>query len=377
MKTNLLRHDGTNWKVKGGKPATPDVVLAFLSPKLTNMSASFDALRRVFPRSIVVGCSTGGEIYEDDALENSAAGVAISFDDETSSAKLASALQDKPEDSYETGASLARQLAGDDLAGVFVISDGLLVNGTRLIAGLQSVLGKDIPINGGLAGDGADFAATSVGANNEMQSGQVALIGFYGKALKMHDGCYAGWDEFGHERTVTRSKDNVLYELNGKPALDIYKRYLGDEAKDLPGSALLYPLKIYKPGTQNHELIRSVIGVDEEAKSLIFAGDVPEGYHARLMVGNSDNLVTGAENAAKSIPKCDPDNSVALLVSCIGRFLVLGPRSYEEVTEVRDILGGIPQVGFYSYGEISTHNKSGQCDLHNQTMTITVLEEAA
>ena len=263
------------------------------------------------------------------------------------------------------------------LLGCSWFSDGLLVNGSKLIKGLQSILGTNIPINGGLAGDSADFTMTKVGANNAMQSGQIALIGFYGKHLKMHDGCFSGWDEFGHERTITRSKDNVLYELNGKPALDIYKRYLGEEAKDLPGSALLYPLKIYEPGAKTHELIRSVIGVNEEDKSLIFAGDVPENYNARLMVGNSDNLVTGAENAAKSIPKCDPKNSVALLVSCIGRFLVLGPRSYEEVTEVSDILNGIPQVGFYSYGEISAHHKSGTCDLHNQTMTITVLEEAA
>ncbi len=377
MRTNLLRHDGKRWKLKGAKPSAPDVVLAFLSPSLPNMAGEFDTLRAIFPDSIVVGCSTSGEIYEDDVREQTGSGIAISFDGDNASAKLASAVQTNATDSFQTGMSLAKELKNDDLVGIFIISDGLKVNGSQLILGLQGVLGPNIPINGGLAGDNADFGETFVGANNTMTSGQVAIIGFYGNGLKMHSGSFAGWNDFGHVRTITRAKDNVLYELNEQPALDIYKKYLGEEAKDLPGSALLYPLNIYHPDEPDHDLIRSVIGVNEDDKSLIFAGDIPEGYSARLMVGSPDNLIAGAGKAAQAISACDPQNSVALLVSCIGRFLVLGQRTYEETEEVSEVLGAIPQAGFYSYGEISSHYKTGRCDLHNQTMTITILEEAA
>ena len=373
MQTSLLWHDTKSWKVKGKKPDSPDLVLAFISPAMADMHGKFDTLRRIFPTSIVVGCSTGGEIFQGEVSEGGATGTAITFD--KTKVKLARALLEAPEQSFETGVSLAQDLAADDLSGVFVLSDGLLVNGSGLIDGLQSVFGTDIPISGGLAGDGPDFGTTYVGANNAMVSGQVAIIGFYGDALKMHSGSFAGWDDFGPERIITKSKDNILYELNGQPALDLYKKYLGEEAADLPGSALIYPLKIYSEDTKEHDIIRTVVGIDEEAKSMIFAGNVPENKRARLMVGNFDNLIAGADTAAKSLANCDPDNSVALLVSCIGRHLLLGSRTYEEADAVKEVLGKMPQVGFYSYGEISAHHVSGRCDLHNQTMTIAVLEE--
>ncbi len=377
MRTNLLSHDGKSWSLKGDRLDNPDLVLAFLSPSLENMTAEFDVLRSSFPSSIVVGCTTSGEIFEDDVRDESAAGIALSFDKDSSRVQLARGTQTDADSSFETGARLATELQGDDLAGVFIISDGLLVNGSQLILGLQSVFDHKVIINGGLAGDNADFATTLVGANNTMTSGQIAIIGFYGTSLKLHSSSFAGWDDFGHVRTITRAKDNVLYELNDRPALDIYKKYLGEEADNLPGSALLYPLNIYHVDEPEHEIIRSVIGINEEDKSLIFAGDIPEGYKARLMVGSPDNLIAGAGRAAQDIARYDPENAVALLVSCVGRFLVLGQRSYEEAEEVSEVLGAIPQVGFYSYGEISPHHRTGRCDLHNQTMTITVVEELA
>ncbi len=378
MKSALLLHDGLNWKIKGKKPDAPDLVLAFLSADLPDMAVQFDFLRKAFKHAIVVGCSTSGEIFEDNVSTDKAAGVIISF--EQTKTALARTEIDDPKHSFEAGARLANDLPedmGGALAGVYVISDGLLVNGTELVAGMQSMLGDEIPLSGGLAGDADRFGKSYVGANNSMRLGQIAAIGFYGHNVKLLNSSVSGWNEFGHERVITRASDNILYELNYEPALDIYKRYLGEDAKDLPKSALLYPLKIYKPGYKEHELIRSVVGIDEEEKSLIFAGNMPEGYNARLMLGNSDDLVTGAERAARALPDINPEKSVALLVSCIGRLLVMGPRAYEEVLEVKDCLQNTPQIGFYSYGEISPNRKSGRCDLHNQTMAITIITEDA
>jgi hypothetical protein len=182
---------------------------------------------------------------------------------------------------------------------------------------------------------------------------------------------------------VTRSEGNVLFELDGKPALDLYERYLGDEADGLPGTALLYPLKIWQNDRPDTDLVRTVLAIDREARSMTFAGDIPQGWAAQLMRGNHERLVAGAEQAATlamaglAAPAGDGD-SLALLVSCVGRRLLMGQRTADEVDAVQRRLG--PQVrciGFYSYGELAPRASTGVCELHNQTMTVTVLTEAA
>ena len=110
---------------------------------------------------------------------------------------------------------------------------------------------------------------------------------------------------------------------------------------------------------------------------MIFAGDVPQDAVAQLMRGHFDRLIEGAAQAALAAKSANGGSEhLAILVSCIGRKLLLGERIVEEVEAVTATLDeGTAITGFYSYGEISPHPESGRCELHNQTMTITVLSE--
>jgi hypothetical protein len=324
-------------------------------------------------------CSTGGQIYAGDVSDGTVAAVVMQF------AKTQIAVVDQCVASgttaYDAGQNIGTSLSRPDLKSIFVLSDGLMINGSRLVAGILAGAGSHITLVGGLAGDGADFQTTLVGANDVPSSGRIAAIGFYGSAVSIGHGCAGGWDEFGPKRQVTKSIGNVLFELDGKPALDLYERYLGDEAAGLPSTGLLYPLLINDPANTAHSIMRTILAVDPEKRSMTFAGDVPIGWSAQLMRGHFDRLADGASEAARqaSVQPNDTDSDVAaIMVSCIGRRLLMGQSVIDEIAAADARFGSnVRSVGFYSYGEISPHAVSGMCELHNQTMTITTIKEAA
>jgi len=280
-------------------------------------------------------------------------------------------------DSREAGARLAGSLEKDGLVHVFVLSDGLVVNGSELARGLSENLPAEVAITGGLSGDGANFKETYVFYDSQPESKVIAALGFYGKNIKVGYGSLGGWDPFGPYRLVTRSKGNVLFELDGKSALELYKKYLGDQAQGLPATGLLYPLEVRGKEGET-PVVRTILAVNEAEQSLTFAGDVPEGAQARLMKANFDRLVDGALGAARTSQTAlgELKAELAILISCVGRKLVLAQRTEEEVDAVRQVLGGQAALtGFYSYGEIAPFVVNGKCELHNQTMTITAFKE--
>lgn len=362
------------WTITGSRAGTPALVLYFAAPEAPSPDAILADLRAAYGDAPLVGCTTGGEIVGSDVLDGSVVVSAVGF----TSATVRTAVRDltSTDQSRAIGAALAGDLAGESLRAVFILSDGTRVNGDALVAGCVGTVPPDVVVTGGLAGDGARFHSTAVGCGDAMRPGRVAAIGLYGESLAIGHGSFGGWDEFGPPRVITRSAANVLFELDGEPALDLYKRYLGDEAKGLPGSALLFPLSVCPVGAgPGAEVVRTIVGIDEEAHSLIFAGDMPVGHRARLMRGNFDNLVDGAGRAAEAAAAV-PAPCLGLLVSCIGRKLLMGQRIAEEVEIVADVLGRDSMLmGFYSYGEISPHGFTGRCELHNQTMTITTIAE--
>jgi hypothetical protein len=257
-----------------------------------------------------------------------------------------------------------------------VLSDGLNVNGSDLIAGIDSGLPEGVVVTGGLAGDGIRFQKTWVLASGAMRDHAVTAAGFYGDRVRLGHGSMGGWDIFGPERRITRSEGNVLYELDGKAALPLYKNYLGALASGLPASGLLFPLSIRSGRDDQAPVVRTILSVSEEEQSLTFAGDLPEGWYAQLMSANFDRLIEGASQAAH---QCSLDaggrEALSIAISCVGRRLVLGERCEEELEATVDVLGTTThQIGFYSYGELSP-NATGRCDLHNQTMTLTTITE--
>ena len=374
MKTVILtwsERDG--WKQQAD-PSQAQLVIYFGAPLALARQDVFGQLRKTCPSAHLVGCSTGGEILGADVNDGTVVAVAVRFDSAT--VKVASLSIQEPSGSRAVGVALAQQFPPIGLRGVFVLADGMRTNGTALVGGLREVLDPSVLLTGGLAGDGADFKKTLVGADAPASEGMVAAIGFYGESLRLGWGSFGGWERFGPERIITRSEANILYELDGEPALDLYKRYLGDEAANLPGSALLFPLTVRRADEEKNALVRTIVGIDAEARSMTFAGDVPMGHVAQLMRGHFDELVDGASKAGEQAAQPDGD-SLALLVSCIGRKLLMGQRIGDEAEAVAEALGKRTAVlGFYSYGEIAPHPVSGRCELHNQTMTVTSLSEA-
>jgi len=356
-----------------------DLVFYFGTRRALANGSRYRELAAMFPDAHVVGCSTGGQIHGDDVTDEEITAVALQFD--ATKVRMISEVVTGTAQSRACGEKIGTRLLADDLSGVMVLSDGLNVNGSELVGGITDVIGPSVPLTGGLAGDGAEFAETLVGADCAPRSHLVVAVGFYGAAIRLGHGSAGGWDVFGPRRRITRSKGNVLFELDGQPALDLYEKYLGDEASGLPGSALLFPLQIYETEQPDHAVVRTVLAIDGDARSMTFAGDVPEQWTAQLMRGNFDRLAAGAGEAARQAGAgriaADGD-AVAILVSCIGRRLLMGQRVTEELEAAAAELGpGIERLGFYSYGEIAPHAASGVCELHNQTMTVTVIGETS
>ena len=366
------------WKTTstGTLPAAPQLVLVFGASAVVKEQAVFDDVKKQYPEGHIIMMSTAGEILDTSVSDGTLSLTALYFEKTTlqfAEADITEASQTKA-----VGEKLAQALPKEGLAHAMVFSDGLKVNGTALVAAITSNLPQGVALTGGLVGDGADFKHTYVGLDKVPQEGKVVAVGFYSTSLVVSYGSMGGWDPFGPERMVTKSKDNVLYELDGKPALAIYKEYLGDKAKELPGSGLLFPLSLGLSGKDGTvQVVRTILAVNEADQSMTFAGDMPEGVKAQLMKANFERLVGGASGAASMIKEKGGGAELAILISCVGRKLVLKERIEEETEAIREVFGpGTALAGFYSYGEISPGTPTAnQCELHNQTMTITTFAE--
>jgi len=370
--------EADQWVLKSTRlQESPQLVFVFGGRGVIEKPEHIAAVQSFYPEARLVACSTAGEILGTRVYDDSLCVTAIHF--EKTQLHLASTSIENVDQSEAKGRELAAMIPHENLSHVMVFSDGLVVNGTALVAGLTAALPDTVYVTGGLVGDGANFKQTLVGLDQLPVQKQIVAIGFYGDALQIGFGSLGGWDTFGPDRTVTSSKGNELYELDGTPALDLYKEYLGELASELPGSGLLFPLRLQLPTKSGDaEVVRTLLAVDDARNSMTFAGDIPEGVTATFMKANFERLIDGAYGAAKmsqEIMKEPPD--FAILISCVGRKLVLKSRIEEETEAVQSVLGDETILsGFYSYGEICpTGPGQMQCRLHNQTMTITTFKE--
>lgn len=362
---------------------TPDSVLdssrtllvVFGASNVDGLAAGIADLRKNFPASRWVGCSTAGEIYGSSLGDDSLVVAVVRF--AHTDLRVAGSEIVDPGTSFQVGEYLAGELAAPDLKGVFVLSDGLSVNGSELAKGLSQNLPHGVVVTGGLAGDGDRFKRTWVMVDAAPQTQYAVAVGFYGDSVKIAHGSRGGWDVLGPEREVTHSHGNVLYSLDGQPALALYKKYLGERASGLPATGLLFPLAIRNDLEEDGLTVRTILAVNEADNSITFAGDIPQGSSVYLMRANFERLIEGAADAAEQIALKDHSfgSLLTVAISCVGRRLVLSQRAEEEIEAVID---GLPPggelIGYYSYGELSPLS-SGRCDLHNQTMTLTSLWE--
>lgn len=351
------------------------LILIFASLEKKQVKEEVIKISKLFESSIISGASTSGEIFDEEVYDDT---IVVSI------AKFQSTILQnhickttKSEISYENGAGIAKELFHDNLKGIFILSDGLKTNGSKLTQGIASIVHSDIVVSGGLAGDKDKFEKTWIIENGILKENIVCAVGFYGDSIHFEAASKGGWDSLGLNRVVTKSKDNILYELDGKPALEIYKRYLGDKVNELPASALLFPLEIKDSHETDEKKVRTVLGIDEESQSITFAGDIPQDSHVTFMKANFNRLIDGAGESAEELTLSNYNDEplLCIAISCVGRKLVLKSRIDEEIEAIKEVLPiNTNIVGFYSYGEISPL-ASGTCDLHNQTMTLTTIWE--
>jgi len=358
------------WNTPPPSAQKANLILAFSDAPYFRTPDCYHDLRNLFPEAHIVGCSSSGSICDTTISDADIIVTAITF--KKGSVKLVSVGVTPGEDLEALASGVMKQFNADRLRHAFVLSDGLAVNGSDLARGLNSI---GVSVTGGLAGDGAHFLSTWVMADAPAAQNVIAIIGFFGD-IKAKYGCVAGWHEFGAERLVTRSRGNVVFEIDYKPALSVYTKYLGELAKDLPSSGLRFPLSC-RPTELDEPVIRTLLAVDVDAQSLTFAGDVPQGGFCRLMKTDVDSLIDGSGMAAQAAkPDVEGNSSLCLIVSCVGRRLVMGQLTEEELDIVREHLGPSPTItGFYSYGELAPFSNVVGCRLHNQTMTLTTLSE--
>ena len=349
------------------------LVILFSTFDAESMQKPFDELQKVYADSIIMGASTAGTIYMD-TIEEDSCSVTVAKFTKTRLKLVTTSIKDMS-DSFNEGERLGQTLQDDALKFIFTLSNGLHTNGSELVLGLNASFSKTIPVSGALAGDDGSFTSTWILTPEKIDTHGIAAVGFYGDSFRLAAGFRDGLDIFGIQRLVTKSQANVLYELDGKPALEIYKKYLGPQAKNLPLSALSFPLSIETDDAQN--ITRTIIGVDFDDNSMTFAGNIPEGSYVSFMKANLDRVITGANEAAAELDFQEHKDEAVLniAISCIGRKAILKQRAEEELeATLEQMPKNTLQIGMYSFGEISPADNRC-CELHNQTMTLTAVWE--
>lgn len=368
----------TGWSNFGPKVDNlmPQLLLVFGAHKCLQEELRFEEIKSFYPGAHIFGCSTAGEICAANIYDDSIVITALEFA-HTSIAGRQIHL-DQIQGSFRAGEYLGVSLPHKGLSHILVLTDGLHINGSEMLRGLSSSLPPEIAITGGLSGDNALFKETLVFFDDKPAADAIAVLGFYGRRIKIGYGSMGGFDPFGPKRLITRASANILYEMEGRSALELYKKYLGEYAADLPNSASSFPLSISGQEVSGNP-VRSILSVDEKEQSLSFGGDIPTGAYARMMKANPDRLIDGATGAAENSLSSLVDHAspeLALLISCYGRRTVLKQRTEEELEAVSDVLGpNCMLCGFYSYGEVSPVKPGERPEFHNQTMTITTFRE--
>jgi hypothetical protein len=351
----------------------PQLVFVFASPATLADGQVVEVLAKRFPGAAVVGNSTAGEISCGGVSDNGVVVTAVHF--ERSHVQAYGERVAHNDDSYIAGTRLASWLDPIGLRGVIVLAPGFDVNGSALIRGLQDHLAVDVPVSGGLAADLGGYSQSYTVLDRQVDDRLAVAVGLYGDALTLGHASYGGWEPYGPACKVTRCSGNKLIELDGEPALAVYERSLGEHAQGLPSSGLLFPFEVLSAELGATGVVRTLLGVNRSQGSLTLAGEIETDGYLRLMHASTEKLVAGAHHAAVKVCSDAGASSLALLVSCVGRRLVMGSRFGEEVDAVAGVFDGRAVLaGFYSNGEISP-NGGNTSKLFNQTMTITCLSE--
>ncbi|MDD4938697.1 MAG: FIST N-terminal domain-containing protein [Candidatus Omnitrophica bacterium] len=265
-----------------------------------------------------------------------------------------------------------------------IFSDGLIEEGSNLINGIQERLGKSFPLAGASASDNMRFLRTYLYFNQEVLTDSAVGILLGGK-LNFGLGIKHGWKPLGKPRTITRSAGNIIYEIDGKPAVKVYEEYLARELpqlqKEIRLVSTLYPIGMFIPGEEEY-LLRNILEIENDGW-LRMQGNVIQGSLVRLMIGTKKSCLNATRQAldeakrnsfpAADINKGEIKNAVFVFDST-SRYTLLRREANQELQIIKEGFGkDVPIIGLYTYGEqaplkaISYH---GQAYFHNQSIAI-------
>ncbi len=369
------KNGNENWRYLQEKTLLNNpIVMVFGNRYLLEDETVIQEIKKEFSYENLVFASTSGEILDGSMHDNSISVTAIELENSTYVIERENSSNFNGQINL-LGEALLEKFPKEKLKHLFVLADGML-DGSKLIEGLERNLSKTISITGGMCGDDARFEKTLSSYNDNPKTGEVVLIGLYGDTLEVTFASAGGWFPFGPERKITKSKDNIVFEIDNKPALEVYKNHLSHRAIGLPSASLSFPLNVTYEG-KKQAVVRTILAVDESQHALILAGDAPENSKVQLLMASVDALIDGAQNATElAVQNREKKAEIALLVSCIGRKLVMNKRVGEETEYVKESLDECTLItGFYSYGQIAPFNGNDYTNLHNQTMTVTLISE--
>ncbi|MRG94581.1 FIST signal transduction protein [Polyangium spumosum] len=373
-KTISIQHDDAReagalaWgELSDGLGRAPDFVLLFIAGHL-DAHVVMEGFGRDLPaRTRVVGCSTFAEIGEEGGLSRSVTAMGLCLGGGVEAEGFS--VEDLAGREREAGRELGERARAFGPKLLVLLADGL-VNTDRLIQGLQDILGATFPIVGGMAIDDGRFERAYEILDRRVLSGGAVALGFRGP-VELVAGAKSGWVPIGATHICTRVENgNVVLEIDGRPALDLYLEYLGPRAGEMPSVSADFPIGIVD-AQEAIALLRSVKGVDEARRALVFGGDIPEGARIRMTRATRDDVIRGANEVGAKLVASMPEPSLALFFDCGGRKMVLGPRYREELRETFARLEGVPKVGFYCAGEFSPVD--GVTMHHDETFTMALL----
>ncbi len=356
-------------RIDGGFRPTLAIVFASIAVGLEDLHGALREFEFEF-----AGCSTCGEI-----LDCGEGGVVSSYG-------VVGLLLDLPRDAFTIGmvpsGEWGDRETGKDIAhwgqaqfaqpGYIVLGSGLERNGDELVAGISAATGGAVhaPVFGGLAGDDSDFLSTFVFDRVMLEEHGALVLAMDTGKVSMEGVAIGGWVGIGASKQVTRARGNVVHAIGGQPALDVYLDYLDIREDDMPRFGVDYPLLV-KSGQST--VLRAVMGVNKEERSLSFAGTVPEGAMVQFSVCPGSEVVESTVESVRLFHEGCGDADVLLLFSCMARHLSLGPEVEDEIHRAR-AFWGVPLAGFFTYGEIGPDG-GGRCAFHNETFTLLALRE--
>lgn len=274
--------------------------------------------------------------------------------------------------SFELGNNIGKW-AGErfEKPAILILGSGLETDGEQLVRGIQHVAGNDVSMFGGLAGDDTQFKETFVFSEEKLENNGAIVMALNTSQYIIQGLATSGWVSIGADKIITHAEGNIVYTIDGQPALDVYKDYLNVSDTDLPEIGVEYPLLIKKPGAQ--DVLRAVINVDREKKSLIFAGTVPNGAVVTFSSSPGFEIIESTRNKVNEFHNHNEEADLLILFSCMARHNALGPTISEEIDEAWHNWAK-PLIGFFTYGEIG-NNYNAACDFYNETFTMVSIKQ--